>query len=213
MSASTTGSATPARRARRAHDAHRRALHDVAAIDRTAAADLGAGHDGHARGRSRAVGSPRSSTGSTASTPPATSPGRSACSPRSRRCSATDTPERLDRYEARLRAFPAYLDAWADVVARRVAAGVTSPRVVDARSIDQLERRARARVDESPALLPVSPTTAPRPATASSEVVRDVVNPALQGYREVFRDVLPHATETVGLGACPEARSCTPRRS
>ena len=34
---------------------------------------------------------------------------------------AADTPERLDRYEARLRAFPAYMDAWADVAREGIA--------------------------------------------------------------------------------------------
>ena len=47
---------------------------------------------------------------------------------------ATDTPERLDRYEARLRAVPAYLDAWGDVAREGIADGVTSPRAGDGAS-------------------------------------------------------------------------------
>ena len=53
---------------------------------------------------------------------------------------ATDTPERLDRYEARLRAVPAYLDAWADVAREGIADGVTSPRLVTERAVAQLDR-------------------------------------------------------------------------
>ena len=36
----------------------------------------------------------------------------------------TDTPERLERYEARLRGFPAYLDACADIAREGIATGV-----------------------------------------------------------------------------------------
>lgn len=79
-----------------------------------------------------------------------------------------DTPERLDRYEARLRAFPAYLDAWADVIRDGIAAGVTSP-----------AWSWRARSTSSSACSPSahvrarrcsrSPRSATRPATGSRQ--------------------------------------------
>jgi uncharacterized protein (DUF885 family) len=113
-----------------------------------------------------------------------------------------DTPERLDRYEARLRAFPAYLDAWADVIRDGIAAGVTSPRVVVARSIDQLERVLALGPRESPAMLPLA-DGGDEARDRVERVVGDVLNPALAAYLETLRDLLPRATETVGLSALP----------
>ena len=113
-----------------------------------------------------------------------------------------DTPERLDRYEARLRAFPAYLDAWADVIRDGIAAGVTSPRVVVARSIDQLERVLALGPRESPAMLPLA-EVGDEARDRVEAVVGEVMNPALAAYLEVLRDLLPRATETVGLSALP----------
>jgi uncharacterized protein (DUF885 family) len=113
-----------------------------------------------------------------------------------------DTPERLDRYEARLCAFPAYLDAWADVIQDGIAAGVTSPRVVVARSIDQLERVLALGAREGPAMLPLADGDV-EARDRIEGVVADVLNPALAAYLEVLRDLLPRATETVGLSALP----------
>ena len=113
-----------------------------------------------------------------------------------------DTAERLHRYEERLRGFPAYLDAWADVAREGVAAGVTSPRVVVARAIEQLERVLAIDVAASPAMMPLPPGDAAA-HDRIGEVVRDVVNPSLARYLQVLRDVLPHATESVALGALP----------
>jgi uncharacterized protein (DUF885 family) len=112
-----------------------------------------------------------------------------------------DTPEGLDRYEARLRAFPDYLAASAEVAREGVAAGVTSPRVVAERSIAQLERLLALAVEDSPAMIPVSEEAAGRERVA--DVVRDVVNPAYERFLEEMRDYLPHATETIGLSALP----------
>lgn len=114
----------------------------------------------------------------------------------------TDTPERLDRYDARLRAMPAYLDAWADVAREGAAAGVTSPRIVVERSIGQLERMLALDLGESPALIPVSQEDAAA-RDRVADTVRDVVNPALEGYLETLRELLPTATETVGLADLP----------
>ena len=114
----------------------------------------------------------------------------------------TDTAERLDRYDARLRSFPAYLDAWADIARDGVAAGVTSPRVVVERSIEQLERVLALDVADNPALMPVNADDATARARIA-DAVREAVNPALGSYLQVLRDVLPHATETVALGALP----------
>jgi len=113
-----------------------------------------------------------------------------------------DNPERLERYEARLRSFPAYFEAWADVARDGIAAGVTSPRVVVERAIEQLERVLALEVAASPALMPLPPGDAGAHDRIGA-VVRDVVNPSLARYLRVLRDVLPHATDSVALGALP----------
>ncbi len=112
-----------------------------------------------------------------------------------------DTPERLDRYERRLRAFPAFLDSWAGVARESVAAGVTSPRVVAVRAVAQLDRLLALDPLDSPAAEPLGDRTQERERIAG--VVRDVVNPAFERYAGVLREYLPHATETIGLSALP----------
>jgi uncharacterized protein (DUF885 family) len=111
-----------------------------------------------------------------------------------------DTPERLERYEARLRAFPAHLEAWAEVGRDGIAAGVTTSRVVAERSIAQVERLLALRAEESPALMPATDDAARDRIVA---IVRDVVNPAHEVFLGVLRDYLPHATESLGLSSLP----------
>ena len=91
----------------------------------------------------------------------------------------TDTPERLDRYEARLSAFPAYLDAWTEVARDGVAAGVTSPAIVVDRAIEQLERVLALGAAESPALAPLRGPRRRRPRPGRRGRRADAVNPAL----------------------------------
>ena len=113
----------------------------------------------------------------------------------------TDTPERLDRYEARLRAVPAHLEAWAEVAREGIATGVTSPRPVAERALGQVERFLALPADESPALACLDDDPAARERIAAT--VRDVVAPAYETYLGVMRDYLPHATETIAISALP----------
>jgi len=112
-----------------------------------------------------------------------------------------DTPARLDRYEARLRAFPAYLDAWAGVAREGIATGVISPRLVVERAVSQLDRLLELGADGSPALASAGDDEAARDRIARA--VDEAVNPAIARYRDALRDYLPHATETIGLAALP----------
>ena len=114
----------------------------------------------------------------------------------------TDTPERLDRYEERLRAIPAYLEAVADVARDGIAAGVTSPRVVAERALAQVERLLALPADASPALAALDQDADTRARFAT--VVGEIVNPAYGRYLDVLRAYLPHATETIGLSALPD---------
>jgi uncharacterized protein (DUF885 family) len=112
---------------------------------------------------------------------------------------AADTPERLDRYEGRLRALPAYMEAWAGVALRGIATGVTSPRLVTERAVAQVERLLSLAPADSPAIAPVASNDDARERIAN--VVRDVVNPSFARYRETLIGYLPHCTETIGLSA------------
>jgi uncharacterized protein (DUF885 family) len=111
----------------------------------------------------------------------------------------TDSPERRDRYEARLRAIPAYLEASTQIMREGAAAGVTLPRVVVERCVALVERLVASPPEDSPALLPLEPEDR-EPFVA---VVRDVVAPAYRDYLLALREHLPHATETIGLSAVP----------
>ena len=113
---------------------------------------------------------------------------------------SADTPERLDRYMRRLSAFPAYLQAWAEVAREGVASGVTSPRIVVERAIGQLERLLGLPPEGSPA---VSPAVDDAARARIAATVRDHVNPAFERYLTVLRDYLPHATESIGLSQLP----------
>jgi len=114
---------------------------------------------------------------------------------------AADTPERLDRYEARLRAFPGHFDAWTQVLHDAVASEVTSPRVVAERGVAQLDRLLAIPAESSPAMAPVGEDPAARERIATA--IREAVNPSLARYRDELREALPHATETIGLSALP----------
>jgi uncharacterized protein (DUF885 family) len=112
-----------------------------------------------------------------------------------------NTPERLERYEARLRAIPAYLDAIAAVARESAEAGVTSPRVVVERAMAQVERLLALPPHESPALMPIGDDEGAKERIHAA--VRDVVNPAYGRYLATLRDYLPHSTETIGVSALP----------
>jgi uncharacterized protein (DUF885 family) len=113
-----------------------------------------------------------------------------------------DTPERLERYVARLRAIPGYLEAWREIAREGISAGVTSPIVVAERAVAQVERLVAIEPKDSPALTPV-PEDDAAGRNRIVEVVRDVVNPAYERFLGSLRDYLPHATETIGLSALP----------
>ncbi len=113
-----------------------------------------------------------------------------------------DTPERLERFLARLHATPAYLDAVCGVVRDAAEVGQTVPIVVVERTIAQVERLLAIPAEESPALSPV-PEDHAGDRTTVAGVLRDEVMPAYVGYVEALRRYLPAATETIGLYALP----------
>jgi uncharacterized protein (DUF885 family) len=113
-----------------------------------------------------------------------------------------DTPQRLDRYVARLRAAPAYYTAVGEVAREGAGAGVTAPRVVVERAIAQVERLLATEPADSPAMLPVPETDADARDRVAAAIIEAVL-PSLESYLEVLREYLPKATETIGLSALP----------
>ena len=112
-----------------------------------------------------------------------------------------DSPERLSKYLARLRAVPAYFEALEPILDDAAATGQTCPGVMVDRSIAQVERLLAAPIEASPALAPVG--TDQDAADAVKEVLRDAVMPAHERYLEALHRYRPAATETIGLLALP----------
>jgi uncharacterized protein (DUF885 family) len=114
-----------------------------------------------------------------------------------------DTPERLDRYLARLSAIPTFLASIDEVVRDAVASGTLAPKVVAERAVGQVERLLAIDPTRSPALGALEDgDTDGRDRVVAA--VRNVVNPAYERYLEGLRNYLPHATETIGLSALPD---------
>ena len=111
-----------------------------------------------------------------------------------------DTPERVDRLEARLRAFPDYFAASVDLLHEGVAAGITAPRVVAERTAAQLDRLLELAPEDSPVVTNTQGADRERLTAA----VAEAVNPALVGFRAALQTYLPASTETIGISALPD---------
>ncbi len=113
-----------------------------------------------------------------------------------------ETPEALEVLLARLRAYPAYIDAVAGLAREGVASGLTVSRIVAARAAEQLRGLLSAPVEESVVV------GAARVADGAAreqvvEAVRDAVRPAEQRYLEMLETVyLPATREDDRPGLC-----------
>jgi uncharacterized protein (DUF885 family) len=114
----------------------------------------------------------------------------------------TDTPEHLDRYEERLRSFPAYLQACAEIAREGIATGVVSPRIVVDRAVAQVERIVHTPADESPSLGPISDEDAAGRERIAG-VWTEVLAPAFEDFLDVLRDYVPNAAESHAVTALP----------
>jgi uncharacterized protein (DUF885 family) len=113
-----------------------------------------------------------------------------------------DTPERADAYVQRLEGIPRYLGSLKRRARADLRLGFAAPRVVVARTLQQIEHLLRE---------PVADSTATRPAAVASQVTRDrlvktierQVYPAYADYAEFLREYLLQANDALGLGARP----------
>ena len=114
-----------------------------------------------------------------------------------------DTAERLEAFIGRLRAYPAFMAANADILREALASGLTAPSIVTERVIAQLERMLAIPVET--AIIPGSVQGA---SAADRErirdIVRDVVYPADAAFLETLRGEYRHASrEEPGIWSAP----------
>ena len=118
-----------------------------------------------------------------------------------------DTPERLEKWLARLRAYGPSVDARIQVMRDGVASGRTPARIVVERIVDQLRPTAALPADEA-VLTVLSRVASDEDRARVAEVVRDVVLPADRRYLEVLeREVLPASRAVPGLVSAPNGEA------
>lgn len=113
-----------------------------------------------------------------------------------------DSPERLDRYLRRLRAFPTFLEETSRVAMEAARAGQVVPGLVVDRAVGQVERLLSLGPEGSPAMKPVhNASNNDREQVASA--LREAVWPAYASYLETLRAYRPAARDSIGLSALP----------
>ena len=118
-----------------------------------------------------------------------------------------DTPERLEAFIARLRAYPAYMAANADILREALGSGLTAPSIVTERTIAQIERMLAIPTDA--AIIPSSVQGASdADRERIREIVRDVVYPADAAFLETLRGEYRHASrEEPGIWSAPNGEA------
>ncbi|MFL5725460.1 MAG: DUF885 domain-containing protein [Chloroflexota bacterium] len=118
-----------------------------------------------------------------------------------------DTPDRLDKFIARLEAYPAFMDANIGILREGIDTGLTAPRIVAERTLQQLERLLAIPIGEA-----IVPSMAQVASDADRERVRDVVRdkvyPADAAYLEALRnEYLPKTRTDAGLWSAPDGEA------
>jgi uncharacterized protein (DUF885 family) len=113
-----------------------------------------------------------------------------------------DSPERLERYLARLGVLPDFLAACAEILRDAAGSDQTSPRLVVDRTIAQVERLLRIGPADSPAISPIPESDAEGRRRVQG-VLQDRVFPSYQTYLQELRDYRAIARDSLGLGSLP----------
>ena len=114
-----------------------------------------------------------------------------------------DTPERLEKFLARLHAYPTFMAANREILLEGLARGLTAPRIVAERTIAQLERMLATPIDEAvvPSLIRVAND---EDREAIRAVVRDEVYPADAQFLDALKGEYLAASRTdPGLWSAP----------
>jgi uncharacterized protein (DUF885 family) len=114
-----------------------------------------------------------------------------------------DTPERLEAFIDRLHAYPAFMQANADILREGLRSGLTAPSIVTERTIAQLERMLSIPIDQ--AIVPGSVQGASdADRERIREIIRDEVYPADATFLETLRGEYRHASrEEPGIWSAP----------
>ncbi|HKF86032.1 MAG TPA: DUF885 domain-containing protein [Candidatus Limnocylindrales bacterium] len=115
-----------------------------------------------------------------------------------------DTPERLERWLARLHAYGPFIDANIEILHGARASGRTAAGIVAERTIDQLRRLLDTPIED--AVIPaLSKVATDEDRERVREVVRDVVYPADRRYLEALSgEYLAATREQPGLVSAPD---------
>ncbi len=115
-----------------------------------------------------------------------------------------DTPERLDRWLARLHAYGPMVEATIDVLREGMASGRTAARIVAERTIAQLDAVLALPLEASP-VVRMSRVIDDAARELVATAVRDAVRPADQRFLEFLRDeYLATSREQPGLVSVPD---------
>ncbi|HEX7474120.1 MAG TPA: DUF885 domain-containing protein [Candidatus Limnocylindrales bacterium] len=118
-----------------------------------------------------------------------------------------DTPERMEKFEGRLHAYPAFMGACADLLRDGLASGLTAPRIVAERTIAQIERLLEIPVDESPVVGAVQ-VASDADRERIRDIVRDVVRPADAAFLDALRGPYLAASRTdPGIWSAPNGET------
>ena len=116
---------------------------------------------------------------------------------------AADTPERLERFEARLRAYEGYMAANRELLREGIESGLTAPRIVTERTIAQLERLLAIPAEES-IVSTGAQVASEGDRSRIEELVRDVVIPADQAFLDALKGAyLGASREDPGIWSAP----------
>jgi uncharacterized protein (DUF885 family) len=118
-----------------------------------------------------------------------------------------DTPERFDKFMARLEAYRHYMAANTDILREGLDTGLTAPRIVAERTIAQIERLMAIPISEA-----IVPALAQVASDADRERVRkvteDVIYPADQAFLDVLKgDYFKATREDPGLWSATDGDS------
>jgi uncharacterized protein (DUF885 family) len=118
-----------------------------------------------------------------------------------------DTPERLDALVARIRAYGTFMAANTENLRDGMRSGLTAPRIVTERTVDQIERLLAAPAAESP-IVTAAKVASESDRAAVLDAVRDVVYPADAEFLRVLRDeYLPASRVDPGLWSAPNGEA------
>ncbi len=114
-----------------------------------------------------------------------------------------DTPERLERLLARLRAYPAYIDACCALLREGLASGLTASRVVADRVVAQLEGILATPIEQA-TIATLARIASDADRERVRDAVRDAVYPANRAFLDAIRGEYLAATRTdPGLASAP----------